>query len=254
MPPVVEETQVGGPRTTKFTCIQGFLPSIFATAAIILGTAANIYCETVMFPQVEGNDGLVLFAGPFSYRGSKSAEWGGEAFVYSACRNYDYLEKRLGFEYTLDATTKAVRAFSIITPLLGLLWIIGACCGLCRSVSESRWKSLGFLFVFTAVCQGLTLMVQSSSICRNNPAVRYLEANEPDLAGTFPAECEWAGGFKLSIVAVVLWILAGACAYALPPPLVVRERPRQEQTVTYTQNPDGTVEEAHLTIVKGAAV
>mmetsp|Transcript_17186 Transcript_17186/g.39498 ORF Transcript_17186/g.39498 Transcript_17186/m.39498 type:complete len:255 (-) Transcript_17186:2411-3175(-) len=254
MSPVVEETQLEGPRMTKFTCVRAFLPSIFAIAAIILGTAANVYCESVMFPQVDGNDDLVLFVGPFSYRTPNAQQWGDTTFVYTTCRSYDHLEKNLGFDYKLDATAKAVWSFSILTPAIGIFWIIGACWGPCNDASQSRWKFLGLLFLLTSVFQGITLLIQSSSICHDNPAIQYLEANNPNLAETLPAQCEWATGFKINIVAVVCWILAGACCYLLPPPLIVRESPRQEQTVTYTQNFDGTVQESHVAVVKGAAV
>jgi len=256
MPPIVEEIQVedGQPQMTKRSCIQSFLPSVFAIAAIILGTAANVYCETVKFPQVEGNEDLVMFAGPYFYRTEDPYEWGDNTFVNDKCRQYEYLQENLGFDYTVDAKTKTVRAFAVLTPMIGAFLILGAGLGALCGASASRWKCMGAFFILMSVFQGITLLIQSSSICYDNPAIQYLEVNNPDLAKTLPEQCEWASGFKLNIVAVVLWLLAGACTYVFPPPLVIRDRPRQDQTVTYTQNPDGTVQETHVAIIKGAPV
>lgn len=113
---------------------------------------------------------------------------------------------------------------------------------------------MGVLFLFTGVFQGITLLIQSSSVCRDNPVIQYLEANKPDLSNTFSSNCELGAGFGLNIASVVLWVTAGFCTFVFPSPLVVREHPREEQTVTYTQNPDGTSQESHVTIVKGVPV
>ena len=231
----------------------GFLPSILAVTALILGTAANSFCETVMFSQVEGYDSLILFAGPWSYRAPSAQEWGGSTFVSPECRRYSYLEEILGFDYTVDAKTKTVWSFAIITPILGCVLIFVACFGFCMGW-RIPWKQMGASFFLTSAFQGITLLIQSSSICYDNPAIQYLEVKDPDLANSFPAQCKWAGGFKINIAAVIFWALAGVCAFAAPPPPVTREKPRQEQTVTYTQNPNGTVEEARVQIVKGAPV
>jgi len=246
---------------TKFTCIRSFLPSGFAIVAIILGCAANFFCETVKFTQVEGNNDLVLLAGPWSYKTADAYKWNGDLFVVRTCRNYNHLES-LGLDYTVDATTRTVWAFSLLAPMLGIFLILQACwvplngnyfC-LRTSNSTSSWKRMGGLFLFAGIFQGITLLIQSSSVCTDNPAIQYLEANQPDLANTLSSDCELAAGFGLNIASVVLWIIAGFCTFVFPPPLVIREHPREEQTVTYTQNPDGTSEESHVTIVKGVPV
>lgn len=239
---------------TKFTCFRGFLPSIFSAAAIVLGTAANTFCENVMFRQKSGNDDLVIFVGPWSYRAPYSPEWGGSTLVYSTCRSYSYLEEYQGFDYTIDAKTRTVQAFSIITPLVGGLLLILTCCGTCGKSLSKSWKIIGYLLFLTSALQGITLLIENSSICYDNPVIQYLEAKNSDLAGTFPSECKWAGGFKINVAAVLLWAVAGACCLLLPPPLVIHERPRQEQTVTYTQGPDGKVQETHVAVVKGTPV
>jgi hypothetical protein len=234
-----------------FSCIQSFIPSIFAICAIILGTGANFYGETVKFPQVQGNNDLVLYAGPWYYRTTESVQWNDSTFAYQTCRSYE----NLGYDYTADAKTKTVWSFSIMTPILGGILILGACLGPCNGSPASRWKCMGALFLLVSIFQGITLLVESSSICYDNPAIQYLEANNPDLAQTLPETCEWATGFKVNIASVILWILAGVCALVFPPPLVNHEHTHQEQTVTYTQNAiDGTVQENHITVIKGTPV
>lgn len=249
MPPTVQEINATGGQS-RITLLVPFLSSFVATCALILGTGSNLYCESIQFTQIEGNNNLVLYAGQSNYRTKDSYKWNDQAFASQSCRSYD----SLGFDYIVDAKTKTVWSFAIIAPIFGVLLLFGSCFGAFVGSRASRWKCMGMLFIFVSFLQGLTLLIESSSICYDNPAIQYLEANNPDLANTMPAKCEWAVGFKANIVAIVLWIVAGTCALVLPPPVVVRERTQQEQTVTYTQNADGTVQENHVTIVKGTPV
>lgn len=141
-----------------------------------------------------------------------------------------------------------------MTPIIGGLLIVVACLGPCRTVSPTRWKCLGYLFVFLTIFQGLTLLVEASSICRNNPVLQYLAFSAPELAETFPETCEWATGYGLNIASVICWFLAGAFAIMGPSPVVDPNEEPQEQTVTYTQNPDGTIQETNVAVVKGKPV
>lgn len=231
-----------------------YLPACFACVAIIFGTAANFVCETVKFPQEEGNRDAVLYASPWNFRTKGAFEVNGNVWVYNTCQYYNSLEDESGFDFAVDAKTRTVRAFSIMTPIIGGLMLLMACLGPCRTVSPSTWKCLGYILVVMGIFQGLTLMVQSSSICNNNPVLQYLEATASDFAATFPDGCEMASGFVLNIVAVICWILAGALAIMGPSPVVFASEPPQQQSVTYTQNADGTVGETNVTIVKGTDV
>merc|ERR1712025_907989 len=67
------------------------------------------------------------------------------------------------------------------------------------------WKCMGFFFLVTSAFQGLTLLIDTSSVCYDNPAIQYLEVTNPDLADTFPDSCDRAMGYAVQIVAVVLW-------------------------------------------------
>jgi hypothetical protein len=219
--------------------------------AIILGTAANFVCETVKFVQVPGNADATLYVSPWNFRTKGAVQVNDEVWVYNTCQYYSSLEDDAGFGFTVDAKTRTVWAFSIMTPILGGLLICMACLGPCRTVPPSQWKCLGNLFIILSIFQGLTLLVQSSSICKNNPIMQYLEVADVSLADTFPDTCERATGYILNIVAVVCWFLAGVLAITCPSPVVFPAEPPQEQTVTYTQNVDGTVNETDVTVVKG---
>jgi len=263
MAPIVEENQLTGQRMTKSSCIRNFVPLTFAVFAIILGTAPNLQCETVSFTQTEGNDGLVLLTGPLSYRTRTPNEWPDSTFASTSCRQFRTFEKSNSFRYDTDAKTKTVWSFAILTPLLGACLIVkaffSATCG--RSPPGFRgaganggWKCMGFFFLVTSAFQGLNLLIDTSSICVDNPAMQYLETTNPDLANTFPDSCDRAMGYTLQIVAVVLWALAGLATFVIPEPEIVHEHPQREQTVTYTQKPDGTIVEAHVVAVEGTPV
>jgi len=246
------------------SCLKPFIPFIIAIAAIILGTAPSLTCETIQFTQVEGNDDMILLAGALSFRARGGDENNpllmedivSTAFLYAPriCQNYRSLKKDSDFKYTVDSETRTVWAFAILTPLLGGALIIKAFFAAICAGSSKGWKYMGFGFLLTSIFQGLTLLIETSSLCFDNPALQYLETTNEDLASTFPESCDWGMGFYLQIAAVVLWALAGFTTVLMKEPVVVHEYPVQNQTVTYTQKPDGTVEEAKVTIVKGATV
>lgn len=249
MPALQPGAQYEGGRSG---CFKAFIPSTLGVCAIIFGAAANFYCETVQFTQNPGNDGLVLYAGPFSYRTKDAFQWNNENYVYTTCRSYDYIKDSFGFRYTVDAKTKTVWSFAIMTVIFGGVFLVGACLAPCRTFGESRWKALGCLLISMSLFQGLTLMIESSSICTNNPVRQFMETQNADLAATFSDTCEWATGYALNITAVVLWFLAGLSCYILPAPVVHAEYPKQDQEVTYQQNADGTVSETNV-VVQGKA-
>lgn len=222
--------------------------------AIIFGTAANFVCETVKFVQEPGNADATLYVSPWNFRTRGVMEVNGQVFVYNTCQYYSSLEDSFGSGFTVDAKTRTVWAFSIMTPIIGGLLLFLACLGPCWTVQPSMWKCLGYLLIILSAFQGLTLMVKSSSICSNNPVLQYFDATASDLADTFPDTCEWATGYALNITAVICWFLAGLLAITCPSPEVFPAEPPQQQTVTYTQNADGTVSETNVTVVKGKAV
>ncbi len=228
-----------------------FVPLILASVAILLGTAPSLQCETLQFAQVdEYDEGLILLAGPFSYRTKNSQEWSDATFAAQTCNNYG--RNGLGFDYEKDAKTNTVWAFSIITPVIGACIILKSFFRITCGGGGYQW--MGYSYIITAFFQGLVLLANSSSLCDDNPALQYLEANNADLAGTFSSECQIATGYVLQAIAVALWILAAVAEFWAKDPVLVFEYPSQEQLVTYTQNTDGVAQETNVTIVKGTAV
>lgn len=271
MAPIVEELRVGEPMK-KFACLMNLVPFVFALAALILGTAPSFYCETLQITQDDGNDELVLLAGPYTYKlrdGDEDSGWdnygsfatgrSGGFGVYPECQQYRALERGTGFKYEADHATRAVWVFSILTPLFGILLAAKAvsaatCPGFFGLSKRGSWKCLGYSLVATSVLQGLTLLSQASSLCNNNPFLQYLDYTGSELSGTFPATCQWATGYSLQIAAVALWMLAGGSTFLIPEPVVNYRHPHVEQTVNYTQAADGNIEEARVTVVKGTPV
>ena len=234
--------------------VVAYIPAILATIAVICGVASNLYCETLQFPQVSGR--ATLLVGVFSFRTTDAEEIDNETWVDTACQNYGWLDKDLGFDYELDAKARTAMAFAIIAGFVGgiatFFSFVLPCSG--NNAYESRSKKLSTVFFVTSVLQGLSLFIHSSSLCNNNPVLQYLESSNSLLRETFGDECEWAAGFRLNITSVVFWILAGLAMKYMGPPNYSAHAESQVQTVTYQQNEDGTISEANVTIVKGAAV
>lgn len=240
---------------TMPSTLKSFLPIVLAISALILGTAPSFQCETLQFPQVENDVGHVLLVGPFTYRTKYAKEWSDQTFAAQTCRNYGGGRGGLDFDYEKDAKTDTVWAFSIITPIIGLLIILKGFFQItCGGWGKGGYACMGYSYLFTAFCQGLVLIVEISSLCYDNPAMQYLEANNAELASTLSGECEICTGFVLQCVAVALWIMAAGATFWVKDPVVVNEYPSQQQQVTYTQNVGGAVEEKNVEIVKGDAV
>mmetsp|Transcript_5034 Transcript_5034/g.14841 ORF Transcript_5034/g.14841 Transcript_5034/m.14841 type:complete len:251 (+) Transcript_5034:188-940(+) len=236
----------------KEKCV-AFLPALLSTVAIICGLSGTTYCETIKFP-VEDSD-MTLYSGIWNYRTKQAYEFRDEIWVYTTCRNYKTLSNDLDFDYEIDAKTRTAMSFTIIAGIIGGLAVVFTYfLTFTGRPAEARWKALGSVFIFTSLLQGLTLVVQGSSICKENPIHQLLESLGSGLRDRLSDECEWGPGYKLIIVAVVFWFVAGASMYILPPPQFSREEETQNVTVTYQKNPDGTVTETGVTVVKGAAV
>lgn len=234
-----------------------YIPGILAFLAAIFGTAGNLYCETVQFVQEEDNsdgDPVVVYAGMWGFRTNDDVSTRNiptdPLSSEPVCYGYHSLVTT-GFDYDLDATARFVMAFGIITPVIGGFALFLACLGPCCNVSSSRWRAMGGIFLVSGMFQGFTLAVLQSSICKDNPVLRYFEEYDLDFWSTFPRECKAYTGYYLSITAVVLWILAGMAALVLPSPHVDGQQPQQSQTVTYQRDANGNVRETNVVIVKG---
>jgi hypothetical protein len=180
-------------------------------------------------------------------------------FVQEAC-------VALPGDYVVDSKLKAVRAFSIMAPLIGGLLAIPLCFApFSYFVGASTWKSIAMLFiVILTLFQALTFLVLTSSACSENPILSAAptSTNSQNAGGTiansaYKSTCTWGAGSNANVVAVVLWFLTGVAMLVVGVPVRPPPEPVETQEVTYekTTNPeDGTVFVTKTGIVKGTAV
>ena len=230
-----------------------FLPSVFAAIAVVIGTAGNMYCQTLSFTP---NAGDTVYVGVFQYKTKSLVEWHGNTYVYNHCESYESLKNNFSFDYTVDKKWKVTKAFSIITPILGGIFLVICRLFACYWLSPSIWKLTGIVFLLCSLFQGLTLLVIQSDVCKDNPAINFINSTSTALGRQYPSECAWDVGFKLSIAAVPLWFVAGLAILVMPYPQRFPQDPPQTQEVTYqrTVNPDGTATVQEVAIVKGTTV
>ena len=196
-----------------------------STTAFILGSVQNFVCETVTFPIQSGGDlvpdgeELTIYAGPWSYRTLGSFEFEDETYYYNFCKSYKFIRNDLGFDYTLDSKTTVVHTFSIITIVMGAIGIVFAYMLPCtKNPRTSMWNVMAGTFIFTALTQGLTLLIKQSSICLDNPIVQYLSDLSPNDGERFPEECTLSLGFWFGVSAVCLYFFAGVFALVVKTP------------------------------------
>ncbi len=203
---------------------------MLGAAALFLGLFPVFQCETIQFHQLDDSgDGPIIFAGTGSYQTKNAEELSDSIFYAPRCKNYGKASvfsdghtmnptEGLGMEdYDTDATTTLVFAFSILAP------VVGACVFFWSLVRFELGLKRGYqytsaLFVVTAIFQGLVLLITSSSLCDDNPALQWLEANNADLADTFSSECQIARGCIMQASAVGFWILAAIADFYVKDP------------------------------------
>jgi len=197
-----------------FSWFSANVPAVLAVTALICGAFGTFNCGTLEFPQTGSGDASIS-VGAWSYRTNNYALVGNDIWVIETCRSYRYLDKDLDFPYEIDSKTRAVMAFSILAAIFGILGCMlsfSAACG--GNANESTFKSMGGMFLLVGLFQSLTLMIQSSSICSDNPVMQYLDSGIVD-ANIFSNECEWGSGYKAIISSVVFWFVAAFASLGL---------------------------------------
>jgi hypothetical protein len=101
-------------------------------------------------------------------------------------------------------------AFSIISATIGGLACIASCVSPCVEGCVGN-KLFAIAFMFTTICQGLTLLFLKSNACKNNLIVDLF----PDLEGFASANCDLGWGGNCIIAATVLWFMAGAIMFCV---------------------------------------
>jgi len=244
------------------------IPVSLAAMAVLCCFVSNFYCDSIRFNKQEGlvsndnggnntnnaNFDNHIALGPWTWKETKVDTIQDNAgnkrvFVRDVC-------VALPSSVDIDGTWKAVRAFSIMAPLIGgLATIIIALDNCTYFVSESQWKTLAL--TFTVVCtlfQGLTFLMFQSSLCSNNPINSVYPSETWDTI--YKSDCEWGGASTANVFAVVLYFLAGLAMLKVGAPSPPPRGPAETQAVTYTQtvNADGTTTVEETQVIKGTAV
>jgi len=232
--------------SNKDLCIV-YTPGIISFFALVLGASGSLYCETVSFTPVDGDDSRTLYAGVTSYR-----EYDSEVKSSAVCLPYSGLEDGTDFVCNVDGLTTTVIVLSLCTMIIGSCAVLYAFLAHCCVRFGLERKKLGVVFILLCILQGLSLLILDSSICLDNPFVQFLKQTS-NSEENHDIVCEPYIGTYLIIAAVVLWFLAGVAAIVLPIPVLGNEH-GQTQTITYQRNTDGKVEETNVHVVKGTNV
>ena len=234
----------------------GLIPIGLACFAFICCFINNFWCDSIQFAVSESADTPNLqpvSLGPWNLQKTEvtTISNGGETrvFVRDVC-------VQLPDEVEIDSKWKAVRAFSIIVPIVGGLATVAVFLTNCTYfMSDALWKSIGILFaVVLTLFQGLTFLLLDSNACSMNPLEAISPTSEWD--EIYSDECEWSSASSANVVSVVGWFLAGLGMLALGAPKRPPRAPAETQTVTYnrTVNADGTTAVVETNVVKGTAV
>jgi hypothetical protein len=118
-------------------------------------------------------------------------------YYYKSC--YSYSDS-----ISMDAYWKTAEAFSIIAAVFGGVASFVSCISSFAGGCVGS-KVLAFIFMFTALCQGLCFLFLKSDACQNNPIVNQV----PELNGA-SLSCDLSWGANCTIAATVFWFVAGA--------------------------------------------
>jgi hypothetical protein len=236
----------------------------------MLSCIGSFFCETVQFTadgewvgdfDFEPKD---IQLGPWTQKDTVlvSRNVGGETyyFVRDVCTSYSG-------SVDVDSKWKAVRAFSIMTPIIGGLLAFLLLMNNCTYYLSLRtWTNVMVLFLtIMPLFQGLSFLLLKSNACAVNP---LLSANpSPDsvsaetwtqwIKTAYPDEkCSWDVGMTLNVISTILYFSTACCMYFVGVPTRPPQAPPETQEVTYERQvaPDGTVKVVETNIVKGTAV
>ena len=235
------------------------MPAILATGGTVCSMVSGFWCESIKFealdPVLENIQRDDLHFGPWKQLEVtiETVEIGsGYEKVVTRKECVDWK-----FDPTIDSKWKAVRAFTIITAIVGGFLAIGLwfvpCLG--GRISDTIWRGVAITFtVFLTMFQGLTFLIFSSNACDANSVTLTLQQRYNTLF--YEDECSWDSGSTTNVIAVVLFFLTGITMLISGPPKSPPSKPTETQTVTYekTTAEDGTQAVVETKVVKGKAV
>lgn len=116
----------------------------------------------------------------------------------------------------LDDTLKTARAFNMIAIIIGGSLVLLDIFNGCLSTKRNRSFKTGAIgYLLCCISSGLSLLILSSNVCKNNILIKGL--NELLPVAQFAETCSIAKGAKSTIAATVLWFVAAVGAMVLHP-------------------------------------
>ncbi|KAL7545325.1 hypothetical protein ACHAWF_010653, partial [Thalassiosira exigua] len=185
------------------------LASVVAAAAFLLCWASEFGCTFVSFTSTSGfTEPVPVHFGIWSYQFWSVATSPGGSVVFETCHRYPS-------SVEVDAHWKAARAFSTLALVVGGIFLfknlISGCVAPLRRASHTEAPA----FLFACLCQGLSLLLLRSTMCRDNPLLAQLTKQAEALGNArmdFPETCSLAAGANCAVAAVVLWFFASLLA------------------------------------------
>ena len=133
------------------------------------------------------------------------------AYQYNTCNSYE--------NYTpIDPTWRTAQAFAIISFIFGVFTLVVGCLSSC--ITNCFSKENGFvatygwqapLCLFTALCQGLVLLMLASSAC--NSSVLIGLGGRQTWNATFNETCSISTGGNLCVSAMFFWFCAAVTSF-----------------------------------------
>lgn len=232
----------------------------------------SFFCETVKFTASGQWNGTIDFTptdihiGPWSQKDTvlvSRTNLAGDTYYYvrDVCINFG------SDQVDIDSKWKAVRAFSIMTPIIGGLLAFFILLSNCTYyLSASTWKNVIIIVgVILPIFQGLSFLLLNSNACAINPLLSSNPSQETIsndqwsewIKLLYPDEdCSWDIGMTMNVLSTLFYFIAACCMYYTGVPTQPPQPPPETQEVTYerTVGPDGTVTVAQTNVVKGTAV
>lgn len=188
---------------------------VFMVIALTCSFLSSFWCRMVQFNPISINGTAVGPPLKFGLWEQQSTSFytgtsGSQTTLYAlkTCSPYSDV-------VNVDSKWKAARAFSIIAPVMGILFVGAACV----NPDPNLAKSLGgAIIILMTLFQGLTLLVFRSSLCDSVPGADSVDLpNGVLLSEWYPNGCVFSNGTVATIVSIVFWLLTGASLLAMGP-------------------------------------
>jgi hypothetical protein len=195
---------------------------------------------------------------------TKEAFEAGFTQVSGSCVEY-------GDDVDFDTPWKIARIFAVVAPLAGAFLAICLYVAPCMIFfSRTTYNAMACLFlVLLPGLQGLTLLVLTSDVCKDNPVIenRFNQAiaaqsssntdsnsttpssgiNEDALRSIYDGDCEWDWGTYCNLLSMILFFLTGIIMLLMGPNTRPElANPPEIQEVTYQQTTDETTGEPKI--------